>query len=645
MQLLKIVILEKSLVIAINITAILLIITGFAQPAPALHPATGPTDPAELEAFMDGSIEAQLEAYNIAGAVVAVVKDGALFFAKGYGYADLEKRKRVQADKTLFRIASISKLFVWTTVMQLVEQRKLDLNIDINTYLTRFKIPDMYDEPVTLIHLMTHTAGFEEYVTGLFAKDSNRLLPLGDILEQELPARVRPPGDVVSYSNHGTALAAYIVEQTSGMAWDDYVEKNILRPLGMAHTTFHQPVPQPLAANLSKGYSYNDGEFHEKPFVYVPMAAVAAASSTATDMAKFMIAHLNLGKFGNSHILNVKTARRMHEALFRHAPEVNPIAYGFFDLSRNGRRVIGHGGNILYFHSPMTLLPEQKMGLFVSYNTQGGRKAARKIYKLFMDRYYPSGDIQVSSPAENSKDRLRRFTGSYFSSRRVHKRFTKLGALLETVNVKLSEDGALKTMDSKTIRWIEMKPLTFREEYGYRTLVFREDEKGRITHMFIGDRPYKAFERIRTEDSPRLHVGFAIAAIMLYFATIISWPFATLIRWRHSVKLDAQTRIPRFAYLITWSACFLFIVVAALLAIGLRDPNAIVFGIPLWIKAVLVLVILSAIMTAGSFIYMVIIWKSGKGSIWSRVYYTAVMLAFSVTIWQLNHWNLLGFHY
>ena len=196
--------LKRPRVIVIDLTLLLLVIVGFTNSSFALNSATGLTDRAELEAFMDGSIEAQLEAYNIVGATVAVVKDGALFFAKGYGYADLKERKRVQAAKTLFRIASISKLFVWTAVMQLVEQGKLDLNTDINTYLTQFKIPNTYDEPVTLAHLMTHTAGFEEYVIGLFAKDSDRLLPLGDILAQELPARVRRPGDIVSYSNHGT---------------------------------------------------------------------------------------------------------------------------------------------------------------------------------------------------------------------------------------------------------------------------------------------------------------------------------------------------------------------------------------------------------------------------------------------------------
>ena len=637
--------LEKTRVIAISVAAVMLIITGFVQPALALRSATGPTDRAELEAFMDGIVEAQLEAYNIAGAVVAVVKDGALFFAKGYGYADLKARKRVEADKTLFRIASISKLFVWTAVMQLVEQGKLDLNTDINTYLTHFKIPDTYDEPITLAHLMTHTGGFEEYVTGLFTKDTDRLLPLQDILAHELPARVRPPGDVISYSNHGAAIAAYIVEKVSGKTWDDYVEENILRPLGMNRTTFRQPLPQTLSENVSKGYTYRKGEFQEEAFVYVPLAPVASSSTTATDMATFMIAHLNHGRFENSRILHAETARQMHGALFRQAPAINPMAHGFFDISRNGRQVIGHGGNIIYFHSRMDLLPEQKVGLFVSYNTQGGRKAAKETYELFMNRYYPPEDVQVLTPSENSENRLRRFTGRYFSTRRAHERLTKLGALLGTVNVKISEDGALKTMGPKTTRWIEIKPLTFREEYGHRTLVFRQDSKGRVTHMFMGDLPYMALERIGMKDSPILHVVLAATAFLLFFTTTVFWPFTALIRWRHNVKLNRRTRIPGLAYLLAWSASFLFIVVAAFLALGLRDPNEIVFGIPVWIKAVLVLVVLAVIMTAGTFIYMVIIWKSDRGSIWSRTYYTAVMLALSVTIWQLNHWNLLGFHY
>ena len=121
----------------------------------------GPTDPAELEAFLDELLAKDMEEYHIAGAAVSVVKDGKLFFAKGYGYADLEKGIPVDPEQTIFRIGSIGKMFTWTAVMQLVEQGKLDLDADVNTYLD-FRIPDTYPQPITLKHLMTHTSGFED---------------------------------------------------------------------------------------------------------------------------------------------------------------------------------------------------------------------------------------------------------------------------------------------------------------------------------------------------------------------------------------------------------------------------------------------------------------------------------------------------
>ncbi len=192
---------------------------------------------------------------------------------------------------------------------------------------------------------------------------------------------------------------------------------------------------------------------------------------------------------------------------------------------------------------------------------------------------------------------------------------------------------------------METKPLTFREENGLGTLVFREDDKGRITHMFMGDRPYIAFERIGYKDSIILHAVLATTAILLFFTTALAWPFAALIRRRHNVKLNRRTCIPRLAYVVAWCASFLFIASAAILAVGLRDPNAIVFGIPIWIKIIILLTMVSTLTTTGALIYTVLIWKSGKGSVWGRVYYTAVVLALICTLWQLNHWKLLGFYY
>jgi CubicO group peptidase (beta-lactamase class C family) len=182
-----------------------------ASPAPSQ-----PLDARELEAFLDGVIAAQVEAHPIAGATVSVVKEGKLFFAKGYGFADIEGKRPVDPERTLFRVGSVSKLFTWTAVMQLYQEGKLDLDADLNTYLETPQIPPAYSEPITLAHLLTHTPGFEDRGIGLFARSADRLRPLADLLAAELPNRVRPPGQLASYSNHGTALAGLVVARVSG---------------------------------------------------------------------------------------------------------------------------------------------------------------------------------------------------------------------------------------------------------------------------------------------------------------------------------------------------------------------------------------------------------------------------------------------
>src|SRR5271163_4508118 len=152
----------------------------------------------------------QIAQADIAGAVIAVVKDGSLVFAKGYGYADTAKKTQISPEMTLFRPGSISKLFIWTAVMQQVEQGKLDLDRDVNDYLD-FKIPAAFDKPITLRNLMTHTAGFEEVAKDMAEPDAASIGPLGDFLRSHIPARIYPPGTTPAYSNYGAALSGYIV--------------------------------------------------------------------------------------------------------------------------------------------------------------------------------------------------------------------------------------------------------------------------------------------------------------------------------------------------------------------------------------------------------------------------------------------------
>src|SRR4051812_3310414 len=162
-------------------------------PAPAVPAAVrGVRDRVELAAFLDGVMTANLRDKHVAGATVAVVKDGQVFFTKGYGWADAARRAPVSGDSTLFRIGSISKLFTWTSVMQLVEQGKLDLDTDVNRYLD-FKIPATYPQPITLRSIMTHSPGFEEDGRDLIAEDSVHIYGLGPWVKSHVPARVRPP--------------------------------------------------------------------------------------------------------------------------------------------------------------------------------------------------------------------------------------------------------------------------------------------------------------------------------------------------------------------------------------------------------------------------------------------------------------------
>nr|MCU0369342.1 beta-lactamase family protein [Cyclobacteriaceae bacterium] len=288
-------------------------------------PAQQLKDTIELEAFMDGLITAHMKEKKAAGATLSIVHLGKVVLKKGYGFADVQTQKPVNPDTTLFRIGSISKMFVWVSVMQLVAEGKLDLNKDVNTYLKDFQIPADYDQPITLKHLMTHTPGFEDHVINLFARDSSSLKPLSEILKSELPARVRAPYTQSSYSNHGTGIAAHIVENVSGMSFYEYVQQKILSPLQMNFATFSQPLPSQLNEYVSSGYREVNNVLQKQKFEYVPLYPVGAASASAESMTHFMLALLQNGNYNGHQLLDSVTLEFMKSAAHQHHARVNPM--------------------------------------------------------------------------------------------------------------------------------------------------------------------------------------------------------------------------------------------------------------------------------------------------------------------------------
>src|SRR5881275_2541242 len=345
------------------------------SPPPAQVPAVAPeTSPgpeltkADFDTFLDALIPSQLRNRNIAGAVVSVVKDGQVLFQKGYGYADFEAKQPVLPDQTLFRPGSISKLFTATAVMQLVEQGKLDLDRDVSGYLD-FAIPKTYPEPVTLRQLLTHTAGFEDTLKNLFVAHESDLKLLRAYLVNQMPARIFPPGKVPSYSNYGFTLAGYIVERVSDEKFDRYITNHILKPLGMNNSTFDQPLPPQLAPQMSKAYL--SASKKPRDFEWVQAAPAGALTTTASDMTRFMLAFLQDGAVDGVSILKPETVRQMETRQFEFDPMLTGLGITFMEYLIDPVRIIAHGGDTLWFHSDMVLVPEAHLGYFISYNSAG----------------------------------------------------------------------------------------------------------------------------------------------------------------------------------------------------------------------------------------------------------------------------------
>jgi CubicO group peptidase (beta-lactamase class C family) len=401
----------------------------------------------DLEAFFDGIIPLQLERSDVAGATVLVMRGSETLLQKGYGFSDLKAAQRVDPVSTMFRLASISKLFTWTAAMQLVEQGKLDLDADVDRYLD-FALRGA--KPITLRNLMTHTTGFEETVRDIIVIDPKKYLPLREFLIQNQPNRLFAPGTVPEYSNYAVGLGSYIVQRVSGERFEDYVAAHVFAPLGMTHSTFSQPPPQALKDLPSQGYPSST----IKPAVGFEIFSPAGAggiSSSAADMGRFGQMLLNGGELDGQRILKQDSLAQMWKPQFRANDQLPPIGLGFYQVWRNDLKWIGHQGDLMAFHSLFFVEPQQKLVLFISYNSAGSAGRARpELLNAFSDRYFPSELSQpfISTAASRSRD----IEGTYQATRRADSTILKLFALVGQSHAKLDKEGVLHIDKAKDLR-------------------------------------------------------------------------------------------------------------------------------------------------------------------------------------------------
>jgi CubicO group peptidase (beta-lactamase class C family) len=523
--------------------------------------------------------------------------------------------------------------------MQLYEQGKLDLDADVNTYLKDFKIPDKFDKPITLKHLMTHTPGFEEMIKDMAVRDAKDLWTLKKYISTNIPARVLPPGKLTAYSNYGTGLAGYIVEVVSGMSFEEYVEKNIFEPLGMTISTFRQPIPPHLKEHMSTGYTFKNGLFNAEMFELLNgMAPAGGLSSCATDMANFMIAHLQYGQFGENRILKEETAKLMQSLLFTNHPKVAGNAYGFWEVFANNLRTIGHGGDTIWFHSLLVLIPEKNDGFYFSYNSVGGGGSPRMdLTYALIDRYYPA-EVPEPKPLSDSQERIKQCLGNYRPTRVIHSNWAKLMALMMSSAVKTTDEGNLLIAGRQ---WVEIEPYVFQELGGRDKVVFKADDSGKITNMMLDSAPYFAFVKVPWYQSPNFSY-FLLAVCGILFLTALRWPLSAIFRKLCKCKEEAD-QAPKSARWVAGVMSVLYLVFVAGLAMSIQDEMSLIFGIPMQVKILLALPLISALLTLFAVIFMVIAWKKKYWSWCARLHYTLIVLASIATLWFLNYWNLLGY--
>ena len=604
----------------------------------------------DVNAWLDGLMPYALGRSSIPGAVVVVVKDGQVLTQRGYGYADISKGVKVDPARTLFRPGSVSKLFTWTAVMQLVEQGKLDLDKDVNTYLD-FKIPPFEGKPITLRHIMTYTAGFEEQIKDLLAMKQEAYVPYDKLLKRWVPKRVYAPGTTPAYSNYATSLAGYIVQRVSGEPFETYVERHIFAPLQMTRSTFRQPLPANLAPLMSQGYRV--GEEKGAGYEFVGPAPAGSLSATGEDMGKFMIAHLQQGR----GILRPETAQLMHRRALQTIPGLNGMALGFYEANANGRRVIAHGGDTVFFHSDLNLMIDDGVGVFVSFNSSGKEGAAGSLraalFDEFADRYFPAPPTkQPTIDPKLARENAAKLAGTWSMSRRSFSNFVAITDLLSQSKISVGENGELNAPLIEQLalsphKWVAEGPMLWRDANNKGEKLAATMENGKVTRLSINSiAPIIVFYPTPWYANSAWLLPLLYASLAILFLTALLWPSRAIVRRKFGAALALEGRglkafrasriaaIAILAALVAWFVTFTMMsndvnfgsaFTGLLVAIGLFSLIAFVGGLAVMVW------------------YMVVAWRNKlpwTAKVWSilLVIAAATVLHLGV-VFKLVGWN------
>mgnify|MGYP002338664946 CR=1 FL=1 len=633
-------------------TTAILFTPGFARSQPSGKGYTC----GQLEHFFDTLAPRAMEEQHVPGVVIAVMSSDSLVFTKGYGYADLENQKPVDPRKTVWRLASIAKVVTGTAVMQLVEEGRADLNTDINEYLDSLEIPEKFGRPITLRHLLTHTAGFDDRYLNKSFRTQKARPSLNAFLKDIMPERIYPPGQIYTYSNIGNALAALVVEDITGEDFNTYCRQNIFLPLGMDHTSFRRT--SRMKPNLYHGYIYQEGNHQEVPFDYLGDYPAGQLLSPATEFARFMMCHLQNGTYKGARILSASTARQMHSPQFTHHPKLNgSVGYTFHISEERGNKTISHNGGYAGLSTRMLLLPEQKTGIFIACNRSSG--LVNTLSGAFVKKYFNNqADSSTTYPLEDLPEYNRevdQFTGYYRGTRYTHNDFTKVYLLSGAVNdVKIwkNEEGMLMMYDQKGSprRLIQTEPGLFRSIDDDYYIAFKMNGKGHPEYLFTHGTG--ALEKIAPFWSNQIQLrlfgtilGFFLLMLLVRFIYRLV-PAGRKKLFEQPVGMKKIRRLSSLTggllllhWLLMYLVLFVFNPAWELTQTGLA------YGIP-WGMYIVQMVPLAALVSLLFYLYRIIRnYPNPQLPVFSKIFATLFLIISAGYMVMLNYWNLLGFHF
>ncbi len=597
----------------------------------SLHAQSAETDHTRLGAFIDGVVEEAVVDREIVGAAVAVVQNGRAVVLRGYGYANLGKGVEVDPRTSGFRIGSITKTLNAMAVLQQVEAGRLDLDADIRDYLKRVPVPDEYTDTITLRHLLTHTAGFEQLNSNLFVSGPRRLGTLTQVLVDAIPSRVRLPGSVVAYSNYGAGLAGQIVADVTDLDWHDYMDSYLLKPLGMEYASTRQPLPDRLDSSRAAGYDQNPyGGFTELPFDFLPLAPAGSVTASALDMARLMAELLDRR---DTAVLTRRSKEQMLSGAYVSHPRVNGVTLGMFQMTRGSTPAVGHDGSVLDFHSRMILWPRENLGLFVSVNSSNGFAVPGRLSDA-VARHLGLDEKEVNSTATGN---IAPYIGDYMGARRSHSDFTSVFGLADTVRVRdAGEDSTLSIQTRDNIALFRrIDEDVFQEVGGYRRAVFvMESVRPRV--LYFSDLPMLGYTPVDTTSSLVLNQAVLAVWALLALTVVLYWPVTGwLRRGTRAARGGFGPAVLTGASILVVSAFAVQVApqltqVMTLYRTGFRGIAALLW-LPVGFFALVVL-------QAG---YMYRVWL---GPLWwpvRRIHYTLFLAANIALAWWFWHWNLL----